>query len=503
MALIACRECTHDISDKASRCPHCGAPASMSAARRRRLRRIAYALLAVLVVAWGGLTALWLSGRITSPSQIADLFRSHDGGVHAIGPPASAPSAAPIARTAPDSAPQSVYQTSAEQLYQDYNANAVATQSRIGSSRVRITGSVADINQDSVGHPILALWTSSDARVDMVLNDDQRAAVAQLSKGDAVDIQCDHMLRIASAPHGSDCALALIDADARQVYLAVFLSSSSGSAPAYVVGPMPQGFCLSRQDSLSAQLNANPKSDHIASRDCTATARERIALDGCHLSTTMSAIPEVPGAHLWKYDCGATTVLTARKSKESEQASPRRKSSDAAESELAADAEQDFTAKDAPKSASSVPPVAPVVAESSPSPSTPPQTTVPPNAAAASTATATSPSPTTPAATSTAATPAPVASAAQPDDLGSVRATDPGAADHIVSYCNAATASATDRASVSAGCRHAEAGAWTRLVLNNEFPTMDDAIRRKCNEPPFPDSYVAKESCAKYQLHVN
>jgi hypothetical protein len=40
-------------------------------------------------------------------------------------------------------------------------------------------------------------------------------------------------------------------------------------------------------------------------------------------------------------------------------------------------------------------------------------------------------------------------------------------------------------------------------VLNNEFPTLDDATRRKCNEPPFPDSYVAKESCARYQLHIN
>jgi hypothetical protein len=92
---------------------------------------------------------------------------------------------------------------------------------------------------------------------------------------------------------------------------------------------------------------------------------------------------------------------------------------------------------------------------------------------------------------------------ASADDLTAVRSTDPGAADHIASYCNAATASAADRAAVAAGCRRAEASAWTRLVLNNEFPTLDDATRRKCNEAPFPDSYVAKESCARYQLHIN
>jgi hypothetical protein len=48
-----------------------------------------------------------------------------------------------------------------------------------------------------------------------------------------------------------------------------------------------------------------------------------------------------------------------------------------------------------------------------------------------------------------------------------------------------------------------KANAWTRLVLNNEFPALDDAMRARCNEPPFPDSYVAKESCARYQLHIN
>ena len=45
--------------------------------------------------------------------------------------------------------------------------------------------------------------------------------------------------------------------------------------------------------------------------------------------------------------------------------------------------------------------------------------------------------------------------------------------------------------------------AWTRLIVQNEFPTLDETTRRKCNEPPFPNSFVALESCAKYQLRVN
>jgi hypothetical protein len=56
---------------------------------------------------------------------------------------------------------------------------------------------------------------------------------------------------------------------------------------------------------------------------------------------------------------------------------------------------------------------------------------------------------------------------------------------------------------VAARCREDEMNAWTRLVIQNEFPTLDETSRRKCNEPPFPNSFVALESCAKYQLRVN
>src|SRR4029077_3210771 len=99
----------------------------------------------------------------------------------------------------------------------------------------------------------------------------------------------------------------------KQVFLAVFMANVGGNAPAYIVGPMPQSTCLSRGDSISSQLLVSSKGDHVAARDCASTARESIALEGCHLSSTMSAIPDVPAAHLWKYDCIAPNV-TARRS---------------------------------------------------------------------------------------------------------------------------------------------------------------------------------------------
>jgi hypothetical protein len=502
MALIACRECNHEVSDRASRCPRCGAPTSLSAAGKRRLKRTVYTLLTILVVGWAALTTLWLSGRLTSPSQLAGFFRVHDRGSATVvmqAPPVS--STPPSTPQGADAQAPSIYQTSIEQLYQDYNANAVATQTRIGDSRVRVAGDVADINQDASGHPILTIAAGPEARAEMVLSETQRAAVAQLSKGDAVDIQCDHMQRIASTPHGSDCTLALINAGTSQVYLAVFLSSSTGNAPAYVIGPMSQGTCLMRQDSLVAQLNANPKSDRVASRNCVATARENIPLSGCHLSTTMSAIPDVPSAHVWKYDCSSTAnALSARKSNtDKKKAAPRRQSSDEPGD---TEGPTDSVPQSSVVVASATTPAPPPTPAPTPAPALAPTPTSAPTISPA-------PAPSTNAIASAADLPASPPSAAaaparaQPDDLGTVRAADPGAADHIASYCNAATASATDRATVAAGCRHAEANAWTRLVLNNEFPALDDAMRARCNEPPFPDSYVAKESCARYQLHIN
>jgi hypothetical protein len=89
------------------------------------------------------------------------------------------------------------------------------------------------------------------------------------------------------------------------------------------------------------------------------------------------------------------------------------------------------------------------------------------------------------------------------DDLAQVRAADPQAADHIATYCSKSIVSPNNQNSLVTECRRNEAEAWTRLVLKNEFPALDDATRRKCNEPPFPDTYLAKERCAQYELHKN
>jgi hypothetical protein len=85
-------------------------------------------------------------------------------------------------------------------------------------------------------------------------------------------------------------------------------------------------------------------------------------------------------------------------------------------------------------------------------------------------------------------------------DLEPVQAKDPDGATRILSYCNAASRDASDVASAAAACRRNEVNAWTRLVLNNEFPELDEEVRAKCGRPPFPDSYEGREACFKYEL---
>ena len=87
-----------------------------------------------------------------------------------------------------------------------------------------------------------------------------------------------------------------------------------------------------------------------------------------------------------------------------------------------------------------------------------------------------------------------------PYDLASVRATDPQAADHIAAYCAAAVKAIDRRDEIQATCMRNETNAWRRLIVEKEFPSITPGVAQLCAQPPFPDSYVAKEQCAKYEL---
>jgi hypothetical protein len=580
MAIIACSECAHQVSNLAATCPNCGAPiaatiaapvaapvaaptAAPEAHPKLHNKRNHFGILIALAVLCLIAATLWY----VPPNQLSALLGQLSRRAEH---PVPAEHSAPAERSAPaeplsaairpafaersprESAvgPRPLYLITAEQLFQAYSANAVATQSRIGNSLIRIAGTVAEIDEDASGHPVVRLLTTHDASAEMMLNDDQKAAAAELVKGETVDLQCDKIQRDSTqrtiaTPRGSGCALVSVDAGSTQAYLAVFMPNEKGVAPVYIVGPMSKAACLSRGDSISAQLG-EARRDHIISKNCAATALESVPSEGCRLSASMTALPDMPATHLWRYDCAerpaaprrATETLTAQKKSmrgnavaDTATVTITEPAATAADSTLSETSETTL----ATPAGTAAPARTPVQAAlpNTPQPTanarpltartTPTVTEKTPSSTAAdvsnaATAPAPAPAATPPAlALAPAAAPAPAAAQAPapatnadvaaapatPADLVTVKATDPSAADRIAAYCNKATASASDQATVAAGCRHEEVAAWTRLVVNNEFPMLDDVTRRKCSESPFPDSYVAKESCAKYVLHVS
>ena len=164
MAIIACKECTKEVSDKAASCPHCGvsiAGVPPPEPHHRRQIVASYGVLIIGLLGWGALTALWLTGTIPVPKQLAGWvgMSSWRAGLRTV--KTSEKTAAPVlvlmaaAPTAlqPNSVDSAVYRTSIEQLYLDYDANEVAIRSKIGTNPVRVSGSVGGIYEDTLRSP--------------------------------------------------------------------------------------------------------------------------------------------------------------------------------------------------------------------------------------------------------------------------------------------------------------------------------------------------------------
>jgi tRNA_anti-like len=466
MAIIPCRECAHQVSDQAASCPSCGAPLTAAAVKTKPLgKRVILRVLIALMTLWTLATVLWLvvpsgaadqlitraqsslqhpdrgieSRRTPNPTQAT--YRADGSNPNTV--PDQRPASVLTAPSQPAPALRPVYRTTAEQLNRDYETNAVATQTKIGASRVQLTGNVAEIDQDATGRPFVKLWTGKDSTAVMTLAEDQRAAAAHLAKGEAVEVGCDQ-IRYGGGflLHGIDCTLAFFDARPKEVNLAVLLGNDSGAT---------------RSSSNVARTSARKKVPPAAPPIPIPVAAPQAVEVTPRSPATSPASTSAP------VDTGmaASTALAAEHATTNNIRFASASTSDTGTATASVPAEE-VTVAHAPQS----------------------QTQAPMSLQGA------------PPATTSAVTTATL------DDLASVRAADPQAADHIATYCANAITSA-NRDTFRADCRRREAEAWTRLVLQNEFPTLGEATRKKCSEPPFPDTYVAKESCARYELHMN
>lgn len=460
MAITPCRECGHQVSDQAASCPSCGVPIAPAVKTKPRASHRLSRALITLMVLWTLGTLLWVILPSGAPNELmtrAKLLLQPAKHVAITSPtaqPPATPSAvASVPPTQPALAPRPDTDHAAAQPYK-----------------------------------------------------------TQLYNRDVIDVECAKVNQSGAVVQGNGCSLSFVETRTREVNLALILANESGTAHVYVVGPMSSTDCRTRSDEISSRLQGKQRGEHIVWKDCADAERESLLPAGCNLDSPSVALPEVPTAHLWRYDCGssnvashATTSHRSRPSRSRGNPSPLPTTTMAMATPAPTEPEPAVIANGAtPSTPSSNNNIRLASADGAYIGGATTVTRIPPEEASVAHAL---PSRNGNAATAlpqsgTRNTSLPQPGATTSDDLARVRATDPTAADHIASYCSK-TAPLSNRDALMAECRRSEAEAWTRLVLQNEFPTLDDATRKKCSEPPFPDTYVAKESCARYSLHAN
>ncbi len=93
----------------------------------------------------------------------------------------------------------------------------------------------------------------------------------------------------------------------------------------------------------------------------------------------------------------------------------------------------------------------------------------------------------------------PVAAPVEETELNRVRRSDAAAATRIAAFCGRWQSAANQ-----AACTTQEVAAWDRLMVRNEFGTLDPATVHECTSPPFQGNFVGEESCVRYkQTHHN
>jgi hypothetical protein len=228
-----CPFCAEDILAAAIKCKHCGSSLSEAAietAAQPQQKNIfkrpvgGKEIFSLFIAIIGG---CWLVGAFNTRDPAVGPLPTSKATPDESPPPIGAPAQnLPDRSTAEDmpsppaethripkpthvAAPERpTYQTTAEQLYQDYKANEVAADEKIGNAKVEVTGTIRAINKDFTDSVVLELQISGFADAPMSLPDSEKSAAANLVQGQQVTVICDHVRRIMTVPSGSDCKLA-------------------------------------------------------------------------------------------------------------------------------------------------------------------------------------------------------------------------------------------------------------------------------------------------------
>lgn len=115
----------------------------------------------------------------------------------------------PESKPEPEAKPEpkvDTYKTSAAKLHDDYEANEVATDEKIGDRPVEITGTVEGVDKDFLGNISLKLKTSNMFMpASMTLEDSEKDKAIKTNKGAKVTLVCENVSRMMGFPIGTDC----------------------------------------------------------------------------------------------------------------------------------------------------------------------------------------------------------------------------------------------------------------------------------------------------------
>ncbi|MCP1915897.1 hypothetical protein J2R96_008377 [Bradyrhizobium elkanii] len=202
MALITCEECLKSISDRAPACPHCGnprtaaAPASShspppqqptaaAAALAKTNRDSSFGRKAMFGV-FGVFAIIVIAGKLGGQTE----------------QPRSAPqSSAPTPQ-------KEVVAASAQDLFDAYQSNEVATDLRLKGKIIQISGRIQSIDKSVFDSMYISLETSNQfmpTKVKPIKQDESK--IAQLSRGQQVVFRCQSIHRWVGSPMGEDCLL--------------------------------------------------------------------------------------------------------------------------------------------------------------------------------------------------------------------------------------------------------------------------------------------------------
>ncbi|MGY4193370.1 OB-fold protein [Bradyrhizobium sp. USDA 4520] len=196
MALITCEECGASISDRAPACPHCGDPRTATEPPHQSIAAAPVApaksgmgLGRKLVIGFfGAIGVIYLAGSIggrTSPPSSG----------------AGSQSNAPPVR-------KEVLAATAQELFEAYQSNEVATDIRLKGKIIQISGRIQSIDKNVFDSMYISLETSNRFMPTKVqTNKQDESKVAQLSRGQQVVFRCQSIHRWVGSPMGEDCSL--------------------------------------------------------------------------------------------------------------------------------------------------------------------------------------------------------------------------------------------------------------------------------------------------------